>query len=173
MIGRSGALLLAALAFSPGARAQEDAIFARKNITIYVGNTAGGTYDLYARLVSRHLGRFLPGRPGVVVENMPGAGSLRAANFIHGVAPKDGTAIGIVTENVAIEQALQNPAVQYDASKFTWIGRVGRHGPGRRAGRLGPASTRPRAEAAGSWARPSSTRPRRRRKRPVGRRRWS
>ncbi len=125
MIGRSGALLLAALAFSPGARAQEDAIFARKNITIYVGNTAGGTYDLYARLVSRHLGRFLPGRPGVVVENMPGAGSLRAANFIHGVAPKDGTAIGIVTENVAIEQALQNPAVQFDASKFTWIGRVG------------------------------------------------
>ncbi len=125
MFRRSCAVVAVVLGLASGARAQEDGVFARKTITIYVGNTAGGTYDLYARLVSRHLARFLPGRPGVVVENMPGAGSLRAANFIAGVAPKDGTAIGIVTENVAIEQALGNVAVQYDASKFTWIGRIG------------------------------------------------
>jgi tripartite-type tricarboxylate transporter receptor subunit TctC len=122
---RSGALIVALLSAISPALAQDEGIFARKTITIYVGNTAGGTYDLYARLASRHLSRFLPGKPGIVVENMPGAGSLRAANFIAGVAPKDGTALGIVTENVAIEQALLNPAVQYDASKFTWIGRIG------------------------------------------------
>jgi tripartite-type tricarboxylate transporter receptor subunit TctC len=95
-----------------------------KRIDLLIGYTPGGSYDLYARLVARHLGRFLPGEPTVVPQNMPGAGSLRVANFIFGVAPKDGSAIGIVTETVAIEQALSNPAVQYDAAKFTWIGRV-------------------------------------------------
>jgi tripartite-type tricarboxylate transporter receptor subunit TctC len=102
----------------------EDVTFARKTITVYIGNTAGGTYDLMGRLVTRHLGRFLPGNPTVVPENMPGAGTLRAANFIFNVAPKDGTALGIVTETIAVEQALLNPAVQFDARKFIWIGRV-------------------------------------------------
>src|SRR3712207_4804781 len=97
---------------------------APKRIDLLIGYTPGGSYDLYARLVARHLGRFLPGEPTVVPQNMPGAGSLRAANFIYGAAPKDGSAIGIVTETVALEQALSNSAVQYDAAKFTWIGRV-------------------------------------------------
>jgi len=105
------------------AQAQE-VDFSRKTITIYIGNTAGGTYDLMGRLVARHLGHFLPGNPTVVPENMPGAGSLRAANHIFNVAPKDGTALGIVTDTVAVEQALHNPAVQFDARKFSWIGRV-------------------------------------------------
>ncbi len=129
MIGNPNAALAASLCFAAvcigtGAQAEDD-LFARKTITIYVGNTAGGTYDLYGRLVARHLGAFLPGKPSVVVENMPGAGSLRAANYIYGAAPKDGTAMGIVTETIAIEQALSNPAAQYDASKFAWYGRVG------------------------------------------------
>jgi len=105
------------------AHAQE-ADFSRKTITIYIGNTAGGTYDLMGRLVARHLGRFLPGNPTVVPENMPGAGTLRAANHIFNVAPKDGTALGIVTETIAVEQALRNPAVQFDARKLAWVGRV-------------------------------------------------
>ena len=75
--------------------------------------------------MSRHLGRFLPGKPNVVVENKPGAGTLLAANYIYGIAPKDGTSLGIVSENLAIEQAIQNSAVQYDASKLTWVGRAG------------------------------------------------
>ena len=121
-------LLLAAIAtiaIAP-ARAQEDAasVFAKKTITIYIGNTAGGTYDLYGRLLARFLGRHIPGNPTVVAENMPGAGTIRAANYVYAAAPKDGTALGIVTETVAIEQALQNTAVQYDARKYTWIGRV-------------------------------------------------
>ena len=120
-------LTLAALCLCANpAPAQEDnaAVFAKKTITIYIGNTAGGTYDLFGRLVARHISRFIPGRPTVVAENMPGAGTIRAANFVYGAAPKDGTALGIVTETVAIEQALQNSAVQYDARKYTWIGRV-------------------------------------------------
>jgi tripartite-type tricarboxylate transporter receptor subunit TctC len=120
-------LFAAALALSclgVAAAGAQEADFARKTVTIYIGNTAGGTYDLMGRLVARHLGRFLPGKPTVVPENMPGAGSLRAANFIFNIAPKDGTALGIVTDTVAVEQALRNPAVQFDARKFSWVGRV-------------------------------------------------
>src|SRR5262249_47500530 len=92
--------------------------------TISVGYTAGGSYDLYGRLVARHLGRHIPGSPILVVQNMPGAGSLKAANYLYEVAPKDGTALGLVVESAALEQARANPAALYDASKFTWIGRV-------------------------------------------------
>src|SRR5215467_13733010 len=102
----------------------QDTDFAGKTVTIYIGNTAGGTYDLMGRLVARHLGRHLPGHPIVIPENMPGVGTLRAANYIANVAPKNGTALGIVSESLAIEQALKNSAVQYDAAKLTWIGRV-------------------------------------------------
>jgi tripartite-type tricarboxylate transporter receptor subunit TctC len=98
--------------------------FARKTITISIGYTAGGSYDLYGRLVARHLGRHIPGQPTVVAQNMPGAGSLKAANYIYEVAPKDGTALGVVVESAALEQALGNPAAQYDAAKFTYVGRV-------------------------------------------------
>ena len=101
-----------------------DYTFAKKTVTIYIGNTAGGSYDLYGRMVARFLGKHLPGQPNVVATNMPGAGTLKAANFIYEVAPKDGTAIGIVTETLALEQAVANPAVQFDAAKFLWMGRV-------------------------------------------------
>jgi tripartite-type tricarboxylate transporter receptor subunit TctC len=113
---------IACLGIDTGYAQQVD--FSRKTITIYIGNTAGGTYDLMGRLVARHLGHFLPGNPTVVPENMPGAGSLRAANYIFNIAPKDGTALGIVTDTIAVEQALRNPAVQFDARKLAWIGRV-------------------------------------------------
>ncbi len=104
--------------------AQAPDLFAHKTVTVYIGNTVGGGYDLYGRMVARFLGRHLPGNPNVVAENMPGAGTIRAANFIYSAAAKDGTALGIVTETLALEQALANPAVQYDAVKYTWIGRV-------------------------------------------------
>src|SRR5262249_15597760 len=65
-----------------------------------------------------------PGMPTVIAQNMPGAGSLKAANYLYEVAPKDGTALGVVVESAALEQALANPAVQYDAAKFTYLGRV-------------------------------------------------
>jgi tripartite-type tricarboxylate transporter receptor subunit TctC len=101
-----------------------NAPFARKTITVVVGYAPGGSYDLYARLVARNLGRHLPGEPAVVAQNMPGAGSLQAANYIYKVAARDGTALGVVAETLPMEQALRNPGVQYDAAKFTYIGRV-------------------------------------------------
>src|SRR5438552_3781018 len=116
--------ILAALTVGTHAGHAQETEFARKTITISIGNTAGGTYDLMGRLVARHLGRHLAGNPTVIAENMPGAGTLRAANYIYNVAPKNGTALGIVSETLAVEQALRNPAVQFDATKFTWIGRV-------------------------------------------------
>jgi tripartite-type tricarboxylate transporter receptor subunit TctC len=114
-------LIAVALAGVAPANAQD---FAGKAVTLYIGNTAGGTYDLVGRLVARHLGRHLPGHPTVIPENMPGAGTLRAANYVANVAPKTGTALGIVSESLAIEQALKNAAVQYDAAKLVWIGRL-------------------------------------------------
>ncbi len=98
--------------------------FTKKTITVYIGNTSGGSYDLYGRVVARYFGKHLPGNPTVIATNMPGAGTLRAANYIYEVAPKDGTAIGIVTETLAVEQATGNPAVQFDAAKFNWVGRI-------------------------------------------------
>src|SRR5262249_37402018 len=98
--------------------------FARKTITISIGYTAGGSYDLYGRLIARHLGKHIPGQPTVVAQNMPGAGSLKAANYLYEVAPKDGTALGVIVESAALEQALGNPAAQYDAARFTYVGRV-------------------------------------------------
>jgi tripartite-type tricarboxylate transporter receptor subunit TctC len=70
------------------------------------------------------LGRHIPGNPTVVAENMPGGGSIRLANYMQSAAPKDGTALGMVVETVAIEQALGNPAVRYDARQYNWIGRL-------------------------------------------------
>jgi tripartite-type tricarboxylate transporter receptor subunit TctC len=118
-----GAIVVLALAAALPARAA-DGVFSGKTITVYIGNAPGGTYDLIGRLVARHLGSHLAGHPTVIGENMPGAGTLRAANYIANVAPHDGTALGIVSQTLAVEQALQNSAVQFEAGKLTWIGRV-------------------------------------------------
>ena len=115
--------LVAAISAPMPAQAQEP-FFARKTITISIGYTAGGSYDLYGRLVARRIGKHIPGLPIVVAQNMPGTGSLKAAAYIYEVAPKDGTALGVVVESAALEQALRNPAAQYDAAKFTYVGRV-------------------------------------------------
>src|SRR5258708_4894497 len=123
----AGCVLLLAAGTASAQTAGRDAIdpaFAGKTITIYVGYTAGGSYDLYGRLIERDLGAHLPGHPTVVVQNMPGAGSLKAANYLYEVAARDGTALGVEVEATALEQALANPAAQYDAAKFTYVGRV-------------------------------------------------
>src|SRR3954452_9382785 len=118
-------LAIAAVLVSADAAAQPaEQFFARKTVTITIGYTAGGSYDLYGRLVARHLGKHIPGRPTVVAQNMPGTGSLKAANYIYDVAPRDGTALGVVVESIALEQALANPAAQYDAARLTYVGRV-------------------------------------------------
>ena len=116
----------ACLAFvtAAGSAADDVADFYKgKTVQVVVGYGAGGGYDLHARLLARHLGRHLPGRPTVVVQNMPGAGSLRAANYLYSIAPKDGTVLGIFARNMPLLGLLGgNPAVQFDPRKFTWLG---------------------------------------------------
>ena len=94
-----------------------------KQLTVIIGYGPGGGYDLYGRLVARHIGRHMPGAPNAIVQNMPGAGSLRAANHIYNQAPRDGTTFGIFARNVPLMGLSgHNPAVQFDPRKFNWIG---------------------------------------------------
>jgi tripartite-type tricarboxylate transporter receptor subunit TctC len=93
-------------------------------VELYVGTDPGGGYDLYGRLVARYMGKHIPGAPAVVVKNMPGAGHLRMANWVYGAAPRDGTVVATAPQSIAIEQLLGTDGVQYDARRFSWIGRV-------------------------------------------------
>src|SRR4029077_11252242 len=78
-----------------------------------------------SRLIARHIGAHLPGSPNVVVQNMPGAGGLRGANYLYNVAARDGTVLGVVSQTVAVGQVLgTTPGIQYDARRFTWLGRI-------------------------------------------------
>jgi tripartite-type tricarboxylate transporter receptor subunit TctC len=93
-----------------------------KTITFIVGADAAGGYDVYARTIARHLPRFIPGNPAIVVQNMPGAGSGKAASYIYNVAPKDGTTIAALFPGVMIDPLLQKrTAGQYDPTKFTYL----------------------------------------------------
>src|SRR6266545_2540207 len=119
-----GALLAAALALaSAPAAAQGVADFYRgRTINFVVGFGPGGGYDLYARVISRHIGRHIPGNPIVVVQNMDGAGSVRASNYVYTVAPKDGSVIAAVNQNMPMYQLLGGAGAQFDAEKLVWLG---------------------------------------------------
>jgi tripartite-type tricarboxylate transporter receptor subunit TctC len=106
------------------ARAQDSPDFYKgKTISLYVGSTTGGVYDVYARLLARHMGRHIPGDPKILPLNMEGAGGLRLANFLYNAAPKDGTVIGTINRGAPFEPLLgETAAVKFDASKFTWLG---------------------------------------------------
>ena len=115
----------AALAGTWQAAAQSLEDFYRStSLQIVVGYGPGGGYDVYARTVARHIGRHLPGSPDVVVQNMPGAGSLKAANYIYNVAPKDGSQIAIFARSLAMQSLLDPQGIQFDATKMGWIGSV-------------------------------------------------
>ena len=93
-----------------------------RTITIVVGFTPGGTYDQIARFYARHFPRFLPGKPTIVVQNMPGAGSLVASVNLANAAARDGTVLGIIGGGAALEPILGNPQARYDARQFGWVG---------------------------------------------------
>lgn len=99
-----------------------DAFYRRKTISIMVGSGAGGGFDTTARLVSRHIGRHIPGRPVVIVQNMPGGGGLVAANHMFSAAPKDGTVIGLFHEAQVMSQLTGIEGVQFDLREFNWLG---------------------------------------------------
>ena len=115
--------LLAACACAPARAQSVEEFYAGKTITLAIGFTPGGGYDLYGRLVARHLGKHIPGKPNIIAQNMPGAGSLRAAQHLYSVAPKDGTALATFGRQMGITPLL-NPAAQYDGTKFNWLGSV-------------------------------------------------
>ena len=96
-----------------------------KTIQVLVGFGPGGGYDLYARTLARYMGRHIPGRPTMVPQNMPGAGSLKAMNYLYNVARKDGTAIGTFARGLVVEPLLGHAqGTQFEATKFNWIGSV-------------------------------------------------
>ena len=113
----------AILALGAAAQAQSPADFYKgKNVDLTIGYSAGGGYDVYARLLARHMGRFIPGNPAIVPKNMPGAGSLVLANWLYNVAPKDGTAFGTIGRGTAFDPLLGSTKAQFDAAKFNWLG---------------------------------------------------
>jgi tripartite-type tricarboxylate transporter receptor subunit TctC len=99
-----------------------DAFYKGKQIRFIVGTAAGQDYDTWARLIARYLPRFLPGNPTIIVENMPGAGHILATNYLFNLAPRDGTAIGMVSRNMTEAAIMKLPNVRFDPGKFSWIG---------------------------------------------------
>ncbi|HXJ01432.1 MAG TPA: hypothetical protein VNH44_09415 [Micropepsaceae bacterium] len=120
---RQVACILAALLIAGSAYAATPAEFYRgRNVFVVIGYTPGGGYDFYARLLARHLGKHIPGGPTVIPQNMPGAGSLKAANYLYGIAPKDGSVIGTFAHGMGSAPLLGQ--AQFDARKFVWLGSI-------------------------------------------------
>lgn len=117
-------VLAASVAFVVGSSipgAAQD-FYRDKVIRIIVGYRVGGGYDVYTRVLSRHLGKHIPGNPTVVVENMDGAGSLRAANYVYNRADPDGLTLGVFGGGLVTQQALGEKGLRFDARKFHWLG---------------------------------------------------
>src|SRR5262249_25598471 len=121
-IAVNAVLFAACLLLSSGAVGAVD--FRGKSISMLIGFGAGGGYDIYGRLLARHLGRFLPGEPTIVPQNMVGAGGLLVANHIYNVAPKDGTALALLASSSVLEPLLGNDQAKFETGKFTWIGNM-------------------------------------------------
>src|SRR6516164_8260381 len=125
MFGRwiAACLAAAALTAQPAGAQTVEAFYKGKSITLVVGNGPGGGFDVFGRLLARHIGRYVPGNPTVIVQNMPGAGSLVAANYLYNIAPKDGTMFGLIARNMPLLGLLgSNSNVRFDPRKFTWLG---------------------------------------------------
>jgi tripartite-type tricarboxylate transporter receptor subunit TctC len=117
VLGATAALIPAAAAHAVD--------FKGKTVTVITSTGAGGTYDIIARAVARHMAPRLPGAPTMVVQNMPGGGNVLATNFLYNLAPKDGTTIASLHNAIPLHQVLDGKGVRYDASKFNWLGSTG------------------------------------------------
>lgn len=119
----AGIVLMCLAGAQANAQSVED-FYRSRNVQLVIPNAPGGSFDLYGRLVARHIGRFIPGAPNMVPQNMPGAGGMVSANWLYDVAPKDGSAVAISVPNIALAHVLEVGAIRYDARKFNWIGRI-------------------------------------------------
>jgi tripartite-type tricarboxylate transporter receptor subunit TctC len=117
---------IGALAAGVSAAAAESvaSFYAGKSIELVIGYPPAGSNDIYGRIVARHLGKYIPGAPPIIVRNMPGAGSLVAANHIYNRAPKDGTVLGVVSAGIPLQARLGQPQARFEPGKFAWIGRI-------------------------------------------------
>jgi len=121
-----GLAAVVSLTSAPARAADATANFYKgRTVQVLIGFSAGGGYDIYARTLARYMGRHIPGNPTLVPQNMPGAGTLKVANYIYNVAPKDGTVCGTFARGIPMEKLLGRTVwEQFDATKFTWIGSV-------------------------------------------------
>ncbi len=99
--------------------------FQWKSLTVITSTGAGGTYDLLARLVARHMPKYLPGNPTAIVQNMPGGGNVVATNYMYNNALKDGTVIAVINDAIPLHQVIDGRGVRFDADKFNWLGSPG------------------------------------------------
>lgn len=120
-IGTLGCLVVAAsLCWLSSAHAAAD--YTGKTLRLIVGTSPGGGYDTYARAIARHMPKHLPGKPNLIVQNMPGAGSLIAANYLYNVAKPDGLTFAMLISGLVMEQTMGTEGIKFDAGKFHWIG---------------------------------------------------
>ena len=115
-------LIVATLAVARGAAVKADDFFAKNDLKIIIGSSAGGGYDTYGRLLARHIGHHLDGNPNVIVSNKVGAAGLIVANELYNIYPRDGSTIVTPNRNIPTEPLFGNEAARYDALKFNWIG---------------------------------------------------
>ena len=119
----AGAIVVATTTAHAGDPAAE--FYAGKTVRVLVGFAAGGGYDLYARTLGRYLGKHIPGEPTVVVQNTPGAGSLKVVNYLYNAAPRDGTVLATFARGIVFEPLLgHTEGTQFDAARFNWIGSI-------------------------------------------------
>jgi tripartite-type tricarboxylate transporter receptor subunit TctC len=124
-----GAAIFSLVSFFPAASSLSSAtlhaqapFYQGKSITLVIGNQAGGQYDLWARHIANHIGKQIPGNPSLIVQNMPAAGSLVAANYLYNVAKSDGLTLGAVIPGIYTDQLIGRKEAQFDWTKFNWIG---------------------------------------------------
>lgn len=119
----AAAALVSMCVSAPAPAQDQSALFAGRTITIVIGYPPGGGFDLAARMLVQHMGRFIPGNPTLIAQNMPGASSFKASNYVYSAAPKDGTYIGALDSNIPLAQKLTGQG-RFEPEKFYWIGRL-------------------------------------------------
>src|SRR5882757_8791835 len=116
------AILLAVWPTTAMSQPSVEDFYRGRKLDMIIGYSSGGTYDLYARLVVRYLGNYIPGKPLIVPRNMPGAGSRAAANWIYNIAPRDGTVLATADQSLSLQQAAGDKRINFDTTKFIYIG---------------------------------------------------
>jgi tripartite-type tricarboxylate transporter receptor subunit TctC len=116
------ALIVALLTAAPAHADAASDFYKGKDLRLIISSSVGGGYDIYARLIAKHLPRHIPGNPTIVPQNMPGAGGIGAANYLYSVAPKDGSVIAAIQNTVPFEPFFDNKQALFDPGKLNWLG---------------------------------------------------